>query len=142
VLTADQLRRLEAIHRHEYDRFRYVSDAEKWGTQEHWLSCRDVAAMATGRSEGDCEDFAAIVRAACREAGIPTRLVFCWVPKERGYHIVLEADGWISDCNRPYLTERDIIDNYEWISLSGYEPGEPWHYVKGFDTSAPWPHLR
>lgn len=147
MLTADQLRQLRAIHRHEFDRFDYVRDLAKWRTPEYWISRQEVLAMATGRASGDCEDYAAIVRASCRAAlpiAIPHRLVFCWVPpangQEGGYHIGLEANGWFSDCIHPHLIERDLVP-YVWISLSGFEAGEPWHYVKGFDPDQPWPHV-
>lgn len=143
MLTADQLRQFKAIHRHEFDRFDYVPDPVKWQTPEHWISRQEVAAMACGRASGDCEDIAAIVRARCRELGIPTRLVFCWVPPANGqpggYHIGVEADGWFSDCNHPYLIERDLVP-YVWISVSGFEAGDAWHFVAGFDPAQPWPH--
>jgi hypothetical protein len=38
VLTADQLRQLKAIHRHEFDRFTYIHDIEKWKTPDYWIS--------------------------------------------------------------------------------------------------------
>lgn len=146
MLIADQLRQLRAIHRHEFDRFDYVHDPVKWRTPEYWISRQEVIAMAAGRASGDCEDYAAIVRAACRAAlpvAIPHRLVFCWVPPQGaqpgGYHIGAEAGGWFADCRYPHLMERDFVP-YVWISLSGYLPGEPWHWVRGFDHAAPWPH--
>lgn len=144
MLTADQLRQFQAIHRHEFDRFDYVPDPTKWRTPDYWISRQEVLAMSTGRASGDCEDYAAIVRAGCREMVIPQRLIFCYVPpqggQEGGYHIGLEADGWFSDCNHPHLIERDFVP-YVWISLSGYKAGDPWHYVAGFDPDQPWPHV-
>lgn len=143
MLTADQLDQLKAIHRREFDRFDYVPDLERWRTPEYWISRQEILAAGAGRQRGDCEDLVLIERAACRAAGIPHRLMFCWVPprgaQPGGYHLGLEADGWFADCNHAHLTARDLVP-YVWISVSGYEAGEPWHYVKGFDPAAPWPH--
>ncbi len=145
MLTADQLRQLKAIHRHEFDRFDYVHDFAKWRTPEYWISHQEVLAMSCGRASGDCEDYAAIVRAECRRLIIPNRLVFCYVPPQGGqpggYHIGLESGGWFSDCNHPHLIERDMVP-YVWISISGYEPGDPWHWIAGFDPINGWPHLK
>jgi predicted transglutaminase-like cysteine proteinase len=142
MLTADQLRALKRIHRAVFDAFTYVPDPVKWKSPDYWVSKQDILSMSVaGRYEGDCDDFALIVRHECRLADLPNRLVFCWVPQAAGYHLVLESDGWTSDCNHPHLTERDVIP-YEWISMSGFERGDPWHYIKGFDHTQPWPHLR
>lgn len=141
MLTADQLRALKRIHRIVFDAFTYVPDPVKWQLPDYWVNKQDILSMGlAGRYEGDCDDFALIVRHECRMAGVPNRLVFCWVPEAAGYHLVLESDGWISDCNHPHLTERDMIP-YDWISMSGFERGDPWYYLKGFNPAAPWPHL-
>lgn len=148
MLTADQLSAFKDIHRRTFDNFDYVHDIEKWKTPEYWLSEQDVIAareivLAGGRYSGDCEDLALIERPECRLAGIPTRLLFCWVPQARGYHIGL-VDAWgkhFADCNHPHLVDADLFP-YEPISLSGLKKGEDWHYVKGFDHTKPWPHLR
>lgn len=145
MLTAEQLATLEDIHRETFDNFEYVPDPVKWKTPEYWVSVKEVVEMlAEVKQRGDCEDYAAIVRYKCRLAGIKTRLVFCWVPPQGeqpgGYHIGVEADGWFSDCNHIFLIERDRVP-YIWIELSGFEPGETWHYIKPFDPTQPWPHL-
>lgn len=139
-MTAEQLAKLKRIHELVHRSFIYAPDAEKWKKPEYWMDKKDILSQSfAGQYEGDCDDFALIVRHECRLSDIPNRLVFCWYEPGRGYHLVLEADGWVSDCNRPYLTEREMLP-YEWISMSGYERGDDWHYVKGFDFTNPWPH--
>ena len=139
--TADQVAGFAAIHRRTFDAFKYVPDPERWATAEYWAGKQDILAMAkTGHYDGDCDDMALIVRHECRQCDIPTRLVFCHVPGG-GYHLAIECDGWISDCRYPHISRRDDLD-YEWISLSGYNPGEPWRYAEGFDHTQPWPHER
>lgn len=142
ALTAEQLANLKRIHRVVFDAFTYVRDEDKWKKPEYWMDKKDILSQSfAGQYEGDCDDFALIVRHECRLADIPNRLIFCWVPQANGYHLGLEAEGWFSDCNHPHLMERDLVP-YEWISMSGYERGDDWHYIKGFDHTKPWPHLR
>jgi predicted transglutaminase-like cysteine proteinase len=142
VPTDAQVEQFRHIHRQTFDAFEYVPDERKWKTNEYWVHGKDILAMAkVGHYRGDCEDLALIERHACRQIDLPNRLVFCWVPRANGYHIILECGGWIADCNHPHIMRRDDLDYlYRWISISGYNPGDPWHYVKGFDPAAPWPH--
>lgn len=129
-------------HRCINDKFIYKHDIERWKTPEHWLSTQDMLAMdALGEYEDDCDGHALLVRRECRALVLPTRLVFCWIPQARGYHLGLEHGGWWSCCNHPHIIERERT-GYEYISMSGFEKGEDWHYIKGFDHTQPWPHLR
>jgi hypothetical protein len=129
-------------HRRINDKFVYKHDIERWKTPEHWLSTQDMLAMdALGEYEDDCDGHALLVRRECRKVALPTRLVFCWVPQARGYHLGLEYGGWWSCCNHPHIIERERT-GYEYISMSGFEKGEDWYYVKDFDHTKPWPHLR
>lgn len=147
-LTADQLTAFGAIHRRNFDLFDYQYDIDKWKTPEYWLSEQDVIAarqlVSTGlRFSGDCEDFALVGRGDTDILLIPTRLLFCWVPSVRGYHITL-LDGfghWSSDCNNPHIVDAKLFP-YVPISMSGLKKGDKWWYVDGFDHTRPWPHLR
>lgn len=139
---ASTVDRLKAIHRRVFDDFEYIHDIEKWKVPDYWLSKQDILAMSIlGKWKGDCDDMALIVRHFARLDDIPNRLVFCWVPEANGYHLGLEHEGWFSDCRYPHLMRRDDVP-YEWISLSGFQAGDKWHYVDGFDHTQPWPHER
>ena len=140
VLTAEQLDQLKAIQQRTQRRFTYVPDPVKWKTPDYWIGRQDGDLLA-GKWEGDCDDFALICRAECRKLAIANRLVLCWVPSQAGYHLVTEVEGWLFDCRFPHLMERDLTE-YVWIELSGYQPGDPWHWAKGFDPAGPWPHQK
>lgn len=91
----------------------YRSDQDKYGTFEKWT--------IPGDREGDCDDFALTVRSLCPD--LKTRLVECTVDGKG--HLVLEYEGYISDCLLPCVHARDELD-YVWKKISGYEPGDPW----------------
>ena len=121
-------------------RFTYVSDIERWKTPEYWISHKD-GDLLEAKWDGDCDDHALLCRAKCREQNIPNRLVFCCVPEANGYHLVTEVKGHIMDNRYPFLmTQSDL--NYEWIEMSGYEKGDDWHWIKPFNETTVWPHLR
>jgi len=142
LIAEDQLDALRKAHRFVFDHFTYVPDPEKWKTPDYWLSVKEVLSQSiTGKYEGDCDDFALIMRHECRQADIPNRLCFCWVPEASGYHLVMEAGGWIADNRYPHLMTRDLL-YYEWVMHSGYERGDDWHYTKPFTPDTIWPHLR
>ncbi len=117
-------------HRRVQQGFTYVSDEKQYGEIEYWVMPDDVEGVT-----GDCEDFALAVRKICDDAGIKTRLVFCTL--DGGGHIVLAHEGHISDCNLFVVHRRDQLEKepdtfgtYKWLSISGYERGEPWQKVK------------
>jgi len=142
MLTAEQHRQLEAVHRNVKENFIYVPDIEKWKTPEYWMSVKDILLQEQhGKYTGDCDDFALIVRYHLRKLQIPNRLLMCWIPAARGYHLELYSYGFISECNSSFVRTLDELDQ-ENIMLSGFEKGEDWHYVKPFTATTIWPHLR
>lgn len=146
IPTQSQLDAFADIHWRSRRDFEYVPDITRWQTPEYWASGKDILGMSkTGHYKGDCDDFALIVRHACRQIDLPNRLVMCWVPPQGGnpggYHLGTECGGWWSCCNQPRIIERERT-GYEYISISDTQPGGPWHFVKGFDPAAPWPHER
>lgn len=146
IPTSAQVAEFDDAHWRVHRNFGYKPDIERWGTPEHWLSAQDMLAMdELDEYEDDCDGHALLVRRECRTLKLPSRLVFCWVPPKGdqpgGYHLGLECGGWWSCCHRPRIIERDQT-GFEFISMSGFEKGEDWHYVKGFDHTQPWPHLR
>ncbi|OHC66976.1 MAG: hypothetical protein A3H93_18100 [Rhodocyclales bacterium RIFCSPLOWO2_02_FULL_63_24] len=144
IPTPDQVAAFSDAHRSVHEGFDYTPDLERWRTPEHWLSACDMLAMdAADEYRDDCDGHALLVRRECRKSDLPNRLGFCWVPPrgqfEGGYHLGTECGGWWSCCNHAHIIERERT-GYVFISLSGYQPGEPWHYVKGFDPAGLWPH--
>ena len=47
-----------------------------------------------------------------------------------GGHLVTEVEGWILDNRHAWPISRDDLP-YEWVRISGYEPGDPWHEIAG-----------
>lgn len=116
---------LDAVHA----RFTYVRDIERWKTADYWISKRDGDFKA--RWKGDCEDYALLCRDELNALGIPNRLVFCRVLDDTSgapYHIVSEVAGIILDVRFRTLQTRNTL-RYEFISMSGYKAGEPWHEI-------------
>ena len=105
--------------------FTYVSDLRHYGVPEKW-AMPDLEEPIVG----DCEDFALACRAMCRKHGYKSRLVFCKTETNE-YHCVLEVnDEYILDnrATRPlHISELP----YEFMAVSGYEAGEPWHVIAG-----------
>ena len=117
---------LKNIFKKIKNRFIYKKDIEVWDTMEHWESYKEIP--EEGLIVGDCDCFALACRKECRKLNVPSRLVFCKVNVNGLWlgHLVLESFGFIFDCNR-----NDIISKqkllYKWVSISGYESGDPWH---------------
>jgi predicted transglutaminase-like cysteine proteinase len=116
---------LDKVH-HLFD---YEHDSVQFGG-EYWMDKAEIAeALKSGRGEfkGDCDDFVLACRMLCREQNIPSRLVFCKIDSEE-YHLVLEVNGYILNNIHKWVMRQDDLD-WEWISMSGFEPGG-WTKVK------------
>lgn len=124
---------LAAIHSRVYSHFTYKTDIEHYGVQEKWVMPMESFQGITSLV-GDCEDFALACRKLCRDSTnpiLPTRLVVCILEGEG--HCVLECMGWIMCCNQKTLMSRDQLskEGYDWVAISGYNPGDTWHMIKG-----------
>ena len=121
---------LQAISDYVDWRFNYTSDILQRGMPEHWVDVDELSGldqMARGTFKDDCDGYALACRHQYRKVSIPNRLVFCQT--ETGeYHLVLEVEGWILDNRRRWVIDRGHCE-YKWISISGYEKGDPWHEV-------------
>lgn len=118
---------LDSVQSH----FVWEPDSKVWSKPDHWETLEDVAAVtdADGKVHGDCDQHALLCRQALRAKNIPNRLALC-LTETGECHLVCEADGWILDNRFPRVMERDLL-NYKWVSLSGFNPGDPWHEVIG-----------
>ena len=109
---------LHQIFEHVKNRFTFTpQDVERWASAEE----------LTGEVSSDCNDFALACRAACRAAGIESRLVYCKTETGEG-HLVLSCAGWILDNRQRQVVSRARL-SYEWLKISGYEPGDPWREI-------------
>lgn len=118
---------LKKVHWEELTRFIYVPDKEQFGVAEYWMRPDEIPDPPE-ILRGDCDDFALACRKHLRKLGIKSRLVFCRV--ETGdNHLVCSVDGFILDNRMRTVKHKDDIP-YEWLRISGEEPGEQWHYIK------------
>ena len=111
--------------------FRYCSDLTKFGKEEYWLSSKEIMGQLSNQGflVGDCDDFASMCVMLLRKQGIPARFVFCRM-EDGGGHLVAEVNGWILDNREPEVARRDDLP-YEWVCISGYQPGEDWKSISG-----------
>ena len=120
--------KLTGIHSKVLSNFTYKTDMKQYGMEEKWVM-PEPNYDGSSKIVGDCEDFALACRKLCRDAGIDTsRLVYCKT-ENGGGHGVLEVEGWILDNRQEKLMNRDKVRGYEWIAVSGYNSGDPWHYI-------------
>jgi predicted transglutaminase-like cysteine proteinase len=110
--------------------FVYESDQVCFGKPEYWAALPELerGLQATGKVEGDCDDFASWCVGQLRAQGIEARYVVCKV--ETGeWHCVCESDGLILDNRQPAVMHYFALP-YTWYSVSGYQAGDPWHLIK------------
>lgn len=105
--------------------FRYVIDLEKWGVREYWASPIETE---TNGIDGDCEDFASLIRDKLAKLGVDSRLVL--VKDFKGNHvIVLTKEGWVVDNRLVGLASLKQL-SYEIIATSGYIGDNSWYVAK------------
>lgn len=111
-----------------HKRFTYTSDLEHFGKLEHWVGFDEIP---DGNFKGDCEDFAQAVRKELTRLNEPSRLAVCGVNSKNLNHAVCIYNNYVIDNIhlRPML--KTDLANYHFISISGYNPGEPWKELIG-----------
>jgi len=109
--------------------FGYANDLSTFGKSEYWATLAELQSRSQhGELTGDCEDFAEICVHNLRANCYPARFVFCQV--ETGdYHCVAETAGIILDNRQAFPTPQNKLP-YTWISISGFNPGDPWHTIE------------
>lgn len=74
----------------------------------------------------DCDGFCLACRKLLRQEDIASRLVYC---EYQGMgHLVVEVEGWILDNLQDKVISNTLLD-YQWLRISGYEAGDPWHEI-------------
>jgi len=119
-------------------RFVYVSDYDRYLEREYWTFPSEMVDRRgnylTDIVEGDCEDFAILMRDILKSKGIPSRLVIC-LTENGSAHVVLDVyNGYILDMRYDNIMNREDLP-YEWLMISGYEPGDMWHEIKPIGVS-------
>jgi predicted transglutaminase-like cysteine proteinase len=108
--------------------FGWADDSSTFGKAEYWATYDELMAKAiAGNVRGDCDDFAEICVLALRKNGHKARFVMCRTETNE-MHLVAECEGVILDNRMVFPTPQNKM-KYEWISISGYAPGEPWHLI-------------
>lgn len=128
ALTAKQLDSVEDAFRSVHERFVYQTETLRWGEVEHWETSLELP-EAPAKIYGDCDAHALACRRELRRRDLRNRLVFCRT-ESGGFHLVCECEGWILDNRHDWVMSRNDLD-YQWISISGYETGDPWRKIVG-----------
>lgn len=111
--------------------FEYITDLEQYGKIEKWEVIPKSHKLGV-KFKGDCEAFALTCRKLCRDAGFTkTRLVVCYTELGEG-HCILEVNGYVMDNRMTKLVTKKHLEKvgYEWLGISGYNPGDKWTKVK------------
>ena len=105
--------------------FNYTADErEEWRSKEQLTTD-----LIDGVLEDDCDGFALYCWHSCRDRGLKARLVYCKT-ETGGGHLVCECEGWVMDNRHTWVRDKDSLP-YEWISISGYDPGDAWRSLRG-----------
>ncbi len=107
--------------------FVYRTDKQMYGVEEDWRASIYLP-QSGGVINGDCEDYAMLIRAMLIKRGISSRLVMLETEYEGEYHVVNEVSGWIID-NR-FATIMSHLDmEYRYLSISEEDPRGTWRSV-------------
>ncbi len=82
--------KLNSVNRTVNKLVRYQSDAENYGSKDHWASPSEILI----RGKGDCEDYAILKMATLKEAGLPPQAMSIVVLRDTRrnlYHAVLSV---------------------------------------------------
>jgi len=110
------------------DGFTYVKDPEQYGTIDDWRFPLDFDNVT-----GDCDDFAISVRALLKQKGHECRLVYCKT-ETGGGHLICTIGKLALDNRMKYPVELSYLAKtrgYHLLSVSGLNPGDPWHNIAG-----------
>lgn len=117
---------VDKIFEEAKSKFIYKTDKENFGHDEYWATFEELN-KTPSELLGDCDDFAAYCVHRLRLSNEPARFVLC--KTESGeYHLVAESNGLILD-NRQLRVIHNNDLPYEWLSISGYKPGDSWRKI-------------
>jgi len=120
---------VENIFHAAKERFGWADDSSTFGKNEYWATYDELIQKAvSGKVRGDCDDFAELCVHELRATGFRARFVLCLTETDEA-HLVAETEGLILDNRQVYVTPQEYL-KYNWLAISGYSPGEPWHLIK------------
>jgi len=123
LLTVDQIFQINKV------RFGWADDSSTFGEVEYWATYAELRESIDAKAvKGDCDEFAMMCVHDLRANGHRARFVMCKTETNE-MHLVAETEGMILDNRMVFPTPQDRM-KYEWISISGYAPGEPWHLIE------------
>ena len=114
------------------DGFVYTKDMDQYGFREDWRFPTDFDNVV-----GDCDDFAIACRALLKENGHDCRLLYCKTETGEG-HLICAVGKLALDNRMKYPVELTYLSksrNYDMISVSGLNPGDPWHNIAGLGAA-------
>jgi len=108
--------------------FKSTDDPVFSESHEHWEDPKYLThQLESGHLTGGPKVFALACRYRLNLAKVPNRIAYCKT-EEGDSHLVCEAEGWILDSRQPRIRSWGELP-YEWIKISGYHVGEPWHEI-------------
>ena len=114
LARAPLLDQLRAVNRH-FNSFRYRSDRDLWGQEDHWATPEELLRAGAG----DCEDLAIAKYFALRRLGIPAerlRITYVRDRRRRGSHMLL---AYLGEPHGPLL-----LDTHREVPMpAGLRPG-------------------
>lgn len=131
------------VHHWAHSIFAWTPDTQTWGAEDHVPTESDLEQLAReggGVIHDDCDGFMALCRYALWRLGIPNRGMRCNVepdaapPSYAGNHAVCTPAGTdlVLDNRYAVVMTRAELERigYQFISMSGLLPGEPWTAVR------------
>jgi predicted transglutaminase-like cysteine proteinase len=128
MLTETEFTKVKETFAYVHSIFEYVDDQTWYGHPERWEDPKYIAQqIEAGAIKGDCDNFALACRYILNQARVPNRIAMCVTETGEG-HLVCEAEGWILDNRQTRVRSWGELP-YQWIKISGYKPGQPWHEI-------------
>ena len=125
-ITQVQLAQIDKVHADVLAVFKYKTDLEQHGKEDHWVATDIAQLKEGGYFYGDCEDFALSSRLLLDRLEIPSRLVY--VKYDNQDHMALEAGGYLLDNRFKTAISRDVV-SYNYIKVSSYSSGGKWEKI-------------
>lgn len=129
----------EEVHQWALHHFYYETDEQRWKDHpelllnEHWETRAQLEhdLETRGAVHGDCDAFAMMCWFALQTAGVKSRLVFCLVETGVGHLVCMTENGLVLDNRQMRVASNIDLQNhgYKFITMSGFNPGEAWHFV-------------
>lgn len=124
---------LIAVHREMKRRLDATPDQLQYLVPDYWATFQELQEQirkSGWRFKDDCDGAAAFCRGRLTELKIPSRYVLC-LTETGDWHLVVEHGGWVLDNRFDSIMRRQDLEKigYKFVSMSGFNKGDPWHLV-------------